>query len=203
MSNWQHATIDLGIGLWPGRRQAITWTNVTCTLSDHMASLGHNELISLYISAYFNYVCRLYKYHLWLANPYTEYIIAWLVNRISFITLSRPLISMGLLPDTLRVVHAPGTFSPPPQSSDPGMHHGTCVTHVPWCMPGSLTRGCLWSRWWGKRSRYSRRMRNPQFYVSGKRPVYSHVEYVHGCVVLCFVVVILSVHSGLMWFSYP
>ena len=28
-----------------------------------------------------------------------------------------------------------------PLVSDPGMHHGTCVTHVPWCMPGSLTRG--------------------------------------------------------------
>ena len=25
--------------------------------------------------------------------------------------------------------------------SDPGMHHGTCVTHVPWCISGSLTRG--------------------------------------------------------------
>ena len=25
--------------------------------------------------------------------------------------------------------------------SDPGMRHGTCVTHVPWCMSGSLTRG--------------------------------------------------------------
>ena len=24
---------------------------------------------------------------------------------------------------------------------DPGMHHGTCVTHVPWCMSRSLTRG--------------------------------------------------------------
>ena len=24
--------------------------------------------------------------------------------------------------------------------SDPGMHHGTCVTHVPCCMSGSLTR---------------------------------------------------------------
>ena len=24
--------------------------------------------------------------------------------------------------------------------SDPGMHHGACVTHVPWCMSGSLTR---------------------------------------------------------------
>ena len=23
---------------------------------------------------------------------------------------------------------------------DPGMHHGTCVTHVSWCMSGSLTR---------------------------------------------------------------
>ena len=29
----------------------------------------------------------------------------------------------------------PGTFSPPPRVTDPDMHHGTCVTHVPWCMP--------------------------------------------------------------------
>ena len=44
----------------------------------------------------------------------------------------------------LRVAHAPGmpgTFSPnqpqrKPLVSDPGMHHGTCVTHVPWCMSG-------------------------------------------------------------------
>ena len=40
----------------------------------------------------------------------------------------------------------PGTFFPPPRFSDPGMHHGTCITHVPWCMPGLLTRGFLWSR---------------------------------------------------------
>ena len=44
----------------------------------------------------------------------------------------------------------PGKFSPPPRSSDPGMHHGTCVTHVPWCMPGSLTNYFLWSRRRGK-----------------------------------------------------
>ena len=25
--------------------------------------------------------------------------------------------------------------------SDPSIHHGTCVTHIPWCMSGSLTRG--------------------------------------------------------------
>ena len=28
-----------------------------------------------------------------------------------------------------------------PIVSDPGMHHGTCVKHVSWCMSGSLTRG--------------------------------------------------------------
>ena len=30
-------------------------------------------------------------------------------------------------------------FKRKPLVSDPGMHHGTCVTHVPWCMSGSLT----------------------------------------------------------------
>ena len=28
-----------------------------------------------------------------------------------------------------------------PLVSDSGMHHGTCVTHLPWYMSGSLTRG--------------------------------------------------------------
>ena len=27
-----------------------------------------------------------------------------------------------------------------PLVCDPGMHHGKCVTHVPWCMSGSLIR---------------------------------------------------------------
>ena len=40
---------------------------------------------------------------------------------------------------------------------DPDMHHDTCVTANP--------------RWRGKRTRHCRRMRNPQFYVSGKRPM--------------------------------
>ena len=65
----------------------------------------------------------------------------------------------------------PGTFSPAPWVSDPGMHHGTCVTHVPWCMPGSLTSDFLWRRRCEKRSQHSRRIRKPQFYVSGKRPM--------------------------------
>ena len=74
----------------------------------------------------------------------------------------------------LRFAHArgmPGTFSPPPRVSDPDMRHGTCVTHVSWCMPGSLTSGFFWSRWRGKRPRHSRRMSNSRFYVSGKTPM--------------------------------
>ena len=74
----------------------------------------------------------------------------------------------------LRVAHAPKmsrTFSPAPLVSYPDMHHGTCVTHVPWCMLGSLTSSFLWTRWQENRSRLSRRMRNPQLCVSGKRPM--------------------------------
>ena len=71
----------------------------------------------------------------------------------------------GVLPDwrhgpltryaMMRVVHVlgmSGKFSPPPRVSDPDTHHGTCVARVPWCSPGSLTSGFLWSRWRGKRS---------------------------------------------------
>ena len=81
--------------------------------------------------------------------------------------------SMGLLPDTqncgLRMRRECWERFPPPQwFSNPDMHHGTCVTHVPWCMPGLLTSGFLWSRCQGKRSR---RMRNPRFCVSGKRSI--------------------------------
>ena len=57
---------------------------------------------------------------------------------------------MGLLPDTynygLRMCRECWERFPrqrlqrKPLVSDPGMHHGTCVTHVPWCMSGSLTR---------------------------------------------------------------
>ena len=58
-------------------------------------------------------------------------------------------------------------FKGNPLVSDPGMHHGSFVTHVPWCMSGSLTR-C------GRENVPSiagECMHNLQFYVSGKRPV--------------------------------
>ena len=60
-------------------------------------------------------------------------------------------IHMGLLPDTkhcglhmrreCREHFLCHRFERKPLVSDPGMHHGTCVAHVTWCMSGSLTRG--------------------------------------------------------------
>ena len=89
--------------------------------------------------------------------------------------------TMGLLPDTqnfgLRMHRECRERFPRPQRvSDPDMHHGTCVKHVLWCMPGLLTSGFLWSWWRGKRSRHSRRMRNPQFFVSSKMPIQLQLE---------------------------
>ena len=74
----------------------------------------------------------------------------------------------------LRVAHAPvmpGTFSLRTRVSDPEMHHGTCGTHVLWCMSRSLTSGFLWSRRWGKRFRRFRGMRNAWFCSYGRRPI--------------------------------
>ena len=73
-----------------------------------------------------------------------------------------------------RVAHTagmPGTFSPPPTSKETAsqrsrhasrhVRHARDVMHVGIATP-----------WWrGKRSQHSRRMRNLQFYVSGKRPI--------------------------------
>ena len=73
-------------------------------------------------------------------------------------------------------VGSAGGVSPPPRVSDPDMHHGACVTHVAWCMPGLLTTSLIWSWSRGKRSRHSRRMRNPQFHLSGKRPMIYGVD---------------------------
>ena len=53
----------------------------------------------------------------------------------------------------LRLAHALRmleTFPQPSRVSDPDMHHGTCMAQAPWCMPGLLTSGCLWSWWQGK-----------------------------------------------------
>ena len=69
----------------------------------------------------------------------------------------------------LRIVHAPACRERFPCHRR--LVIPTCITARALSMPGSLTSGFFWSRWRGKRSWHSRRMRNPQFYVAGKRSI--------------------------------
>ena len=74
------------------------------------------------------------------------------------------------------------------------MRHGTCMTHVPW----SPTNGFLWCWWRGKSSRHSRRMLNPQFYVSGKRSMAEgsyHRAYTSLWPSYCGLGVVIGMHS--------
>ena len=64
-----------------------------------------------------------------------------------------------------------------PLVSDLDMDNGTCVTHVPWCMSIGIAN----PRWRGTRSRHCRRMRNPQFYVSGERPMGTRFSEIAKC----------------------
>ena len=85
---------------------------------------------------------------------------------IEFLNVRFPLYYLFMSPSLTRSSNQTIAQTPPPRVSDPDMHHGTCVT----CMPGLLISGFLES-WRGKRSQHSRCMRNPQFFVSIKRPV--------------------------------
>ena len=79
----------------------------------------------------------------------------------------------------LRFAHAPGilgTFSPSPTSkrtaSLRSRHTSRHVRHARAVMAVGIAIPC----WRGKRSRHSRRMRNPQFYVSGKRSMDDYTD---------------------------
>ena len=73
-----------------------------------------------------------------------------------------------------RVAYAGNTGNVFPASAGKQSRHAsrTCVTHVPWYTPGSLTSGFLWNRWRGKRSRLEKGSRkyltHPQIFSDGE-----------------------------------
>ena len=111
-------------------------------------------------------------------------IVFWCSYQLFLMGFTRP-IYWQCMPDNLRTVSVP--MGHLPDTLNCGLrirgecrehfprHHGlaipTCITARAWRMPGSITSDFLLSRWRGKRSLHSRRMRNPQFCVSGKRPM--------------------------------
>ena len=115
-------------------------------------------------------------------NPYDTHV--WL--QIASI-LPVPWASCRVCKIVGHICDAPGmswTFSPPRRVFGPDMHYGTCVTHVSWCMPGSITSGFLWSRWRGKRSQHSMRMRNLQFRYLVRGPLMIILELVDWIIII-------------------
>ena len=73
-----------------------------------------------------------------------------------------------------RVAHAPGmpgTFSPPPTSKETASLRSWHASRHVRLARAVMHAGIANLRWRGKRSRQSRFMRKPQFYVSGKKPM--------------------------------
>ena len=134
------------------------------------------------------------------------------MTKIAALSTGRELVNGPLIRYVkLRVVHAPGmpgTFSPPPTSKEIASYrsrrasrhvrHARAVMHVRIDNP----------RWRGKLYRHSRRMRNPQFFVSGKRPmertlsmhIYSIRNYIVG---VTNASTGFSVRSKLTQFEWP
>ena len=109
--------------------------------------------------------------------------------------------------------HAPGmlgTFSPSPQVSDPDMHHGTCVTHLPWCMPGSLTIGFLWNRRRGENvpgipgacatCNFTYLVRGPlSTYSNNEREPHSWLCFISYCIVIIIIIPCLRFFAITEW----
>ena len=94
-------------------QQGIIWTNGGLVCRRIYESLGFSEL-SVLVYGEETVTLNLTRLH----GPITRYV-------------------------KFRVAHAPGMpgmFSPAPHVIYPGLHHGT---HVPWCMPRSLTSGFI------------------------------------------------------------
>ena len=182
-------------GLSPERRQAIIWTNAGILL---IGPLGTNfseiwidiqtfslKKIRLKMSSAkccsFRCKCRVYWWLTFVHNDQVKILNSkitslsdhWKPDLAPTITKWT---CQGLLTRYVKlwVAHAPGmsgTFSPPPRVSDPDIHHGTCVTHVRWCMPGSPTSGFVEVGDGEKVPGILGACTTRNFYVFGKRPI--------------------------------
>ena len=122
------ATLAQLMAWWVCQHQVITWTNAKFLLvrlsGSYLGEISQGTIL------------------------YNEFENCTYLN---YCHISQVPMSMGLLPDTwncgssmlreCRERFPRHRLQRKPLVSDPGMHDGTWVTHVPWCMVGSLTRG--------------------------------------------------------------
>ena len=83
--------------------------------------------------------------------------------------------------------------SPPPTSKETASKRSRHASRHVGDARAVMHIGIANPRWWGKRSRHSRRMRNPRFYLSGKRSMDCGVHVVHVCTLTSII------YSGWLW----
>ena len=129
------------------------WVN-TCIHFWHPFKVSHRHLVLIWYSLYYC-LGQITKIFIAIINTLRpEKMAANLQTILSMNSTGfTPMIctSMGLLPATWNCglrIHREWRgrfphhrFQRKPLVNDPGMHQGTCVTHAPWYMSGSLTRG--------------------------------------------------------------
>ena len=102
------------------------------------------------------------NYRIWDEIPYTSHIILYM-----YLVVHGPLTRYV----KLKAAHAPGmlgTFSSPPTSKETSYRPRHASQHVRYAR-AVMHVGIANLRWLGKCSQHSRRLRNPQVYVSGER----------------------------------
>ena len=111
----------------------------------------------MFTSSRWNSAATGVKFHCYVGDTqfwiFLQYLCLWLEKKCCqlFLNVMIFISGMDLFPDTqncrLRMRRECWERFPrhwlqmKPPVSDPGMHHGTCFTHVPWCMSWPQTRG--------------------------------------------------------------
>ena len=128
--------IGLYNNLSPGGRKAIIWSNAGILL---IGPLGTNFSDILIASETFLFT----KMHLKMSPGKCRLFCQGL--NVFWLTLwqwaSYQIRKIAVYACAGNVFPATDFKGSQPLVSDPGMHHCSCATHVPWCMSGSLTRG--------------------------------------------------------------
>ena len=155
IDRWSWSVVGIIVDRVSWQNMALSWVNPLTNVCKSVSCQHHFIKVfypddETYEIIKFRHKC-VYLYNIYVLTIHVIYkMISLMVNQIGLL-IHTPWASYQIRKIAgLHEPGMPGTFYPPPRVSDPNMHHGTCVTHVPWCMPGSLTSGFLWSRRRGK-----------------------------------------------------
>ena len=118
-----------------GYMDIVQMRNCAVWLDQHLTEANNctHDFVNCYCSSFYFWLwhhCNVYGYD--IVAKYISAICSWASYQIRKIAVCACAWNAGsVFPTT--------DLKGKPLVNDPDMHHGTCVTDVPWCMSGSLT----------------------------------------------------------------